>query len=190
MVQAHRSTVGLAPSLGPHLAHHRGDGGISSLSSSATWQKLLPNPLMSFSPLPITPISDYCDHFSSKCYWPDQIIFLPASPECSVQPDINSSEALLRLCWQVSPRCTPSGKRLESQGSHCRCLWVRGGRRGSRVQQLWLHLLRPAPLLDSSQQGNFSPGQVPCSHIPRGLVVKIPSPWTRSPSHIVFPLYL
>lgn len=169
---------------GPALAHHRGDSGIFSLSSSALLDK-------SFSPLPVTLISDHCDHFNSKCQRPDR----PLLPSClsrmlSAATTLATVKLFSNCMVGGRPRCTPSGKLLESQCSYCRCLWVRGGRGGSRAQQLWLYLLCPAPLPDSSQQGLFFPQQVPCSHIPSGSVVKIPSPWTHSPSHVAFPLSL
>jgi len=82
MVQAARSTVGLAVSCWGHTWLTRG--------VSVVFPPLVPahdltkaSPQSSNELQPSSNYVDFCAHFNSK--WPDQPLFLPAAPECSVQ---------------------------------------------------------------------------------------------------------
>lgn len=105
----------------------------------------------------------------------------PPSPKCSMQPQQ----------WEQSSshtggRSALSGELLEKPCSCCRCLWVRGGRRGSRAQQQSWYLPCPAPFQTLLSKDVFPrAGSLP--HQSQGVSLDSPSPWTYSQFTLQFP---
>lgn len=125
---------------------------------------------------------------TSKCQWPGQPLFLSCLSQMLSAATAEGAQLFLvggapsmGSCWRGP---APAAGAV-----------VTGGGRGSGAQQLSWHLLCPAPLPDSSQQGRFPQGRFPKATIPStpdsgrfGIALSL-DPFSNSRCNSLVPLH-